>query len=758
MVTGVKLLMNLKMKKIYSYMVAAVATIAAISCTQELDTQRVSDTSFFTAFAEGAETKTVKNGKQSLWSEGDQIWVLNGQKGDDNDYSWKKSYTTSSDATSEAVFDEDQEYEMTGSTFFAVYPASAATNATWEGQGKDVKHVELKKVQTAIVGSFDPEAHIAVAQTTDNTLSFKNAVSLLKFQVKTPGVKTVTISSNNDETRELLAGLCSISASGDVTGWTNKIDENTFEAENWVELSAGEGEFEVEKDYYIAVFPVTLAKGFTVEFSYGGSKQKVKSHNGKLELLRNGVLNLGTIEHDSHHAWAVAGTFNNWNVFATPMTLEGDFYVARGVTGLAYGTPDAGKTESTTGIKFVENGETWRGGEGKAVAGVWSYVWGDGSNIYIEGADSATEYDIYLNLDEGDYGKFVIVPAGETMPEDNFNVEYWAVAGEFNGWNITDDKMTLVDDWYVLENISIAAGGQFKMCADGSWDINRGAEGEADGVVVENDVVTKAVSGGMNFAVSESGSYDLYINKTATKIKVVKVGDYVDPTPDPEPDPTPDPEPEPEPEPEISLYLKPNQNWKSKSGRYVAYCWIKDGVSEWKEAKAENNGIIEFSIPDKYPNVIFCCLKSDTQNDFNNKYYQTKDLTVTADKCYVVHANQQDKPEGDWFDVSEAGKILYLSTGNSWYQGNERFAAYFFNNSTGKNEWVDMKTVVTKLYYVVAKDYPNIIFCRMNKSATANNWNNKWDQTDDLTIPSNNNTYTITSSSNGKGKGSWSLK
>ena len=189
--------MNLKMKKIYSYMVAAVATVAAISCTQELDNQRVTDTSVFTAFADGADTKTVKNGKQSLWSEGDQIWVLNGQKGDDNDYSWKKSYTTSSDATNEAVFNEDQDYEMTGNPFFAVYPASAADKATWAGQGNEVKHVELKKVQTATPDSFDPEAHIAVAQTTDNTLSFKNAVSLLKFQVASPGVKSVTFYSNN---------------------------------------------------------------------------------------------------------------------------------------------------------------------------------------------------------------------------------------------------------------------------------------------------------------------------------------------------------------------------------------------------------------------------------------------------------------------------------------------------------------------------------------------------------------------------------
>ena len=409
MVTGVKLLMNLKMKKIYSYMVAAVATVAAISCTQELDNQRVTDTSVFTAFADGADTKTVKEGKQSLWSEGDQIWVLNGQKGDDNDYSWKKSYTTSSDATNEAVFNEDQEYEMTGNAFFAVYPASAADKATWAGQGNEVKHVELKKVQTATPDSFDPEAHIAVAQTTDNTLSFKNAVSLLKFQVASPGVKSVTFYSNNKEKRELLTGLCSISADGNVTAWTNKIDESTQEAENWVELSADHGEFQTGTDYYFSVFPVTLAKGFTVEFSYDGdNKQTIKSYNSELTLSRNGVLDLGVIEHDAH-PFSIAGTFNNWNTLANPMVYENALYVAKGVTDLS---------SSSTGFKFVVNGEIWRGAKGEVAAGTWDYVWGDnGQNIYVNGATPETAYDIYLTLSEGDYGMFVVVPAGEPMPK-----------------------------------------------------------------------------------------------------------------------------------------------------------------------------------------------------------------------------------------------------------------------------------------------------------------------------------------------------
>ena len=57
----------------------------------------------------------------------------------------------------------------------------------------------------------------------------------------------------------------------------------------------------------------------------------------------------------------------------------------------------------------------------------------------------------------------------------------------------------------------------------------------------------------------------------------------------------------------------------------------------------------------------------------------------------------------------------------------------------------------------IPKGYSNIIFCRMNPSASANNWNNKWNQSSDLTIPTNgNNLYTVSEGAWDKGGGSWS--
>ena len=103
---------------------------------------------------------------------------------------------------------------------------------------------------------------------------------------------------------------------------------------------------------------------------------------------------------------------------------------------------------------------------------------------------------------------------------------------------------------------------------------------------------------------------------------------------------------------------------------------------------------------------------------------------------------------------------LYLTPNANWKQSNARFAAYFFDNG---ETWVGMTKVAgeTDLYEVTIptdKKYPKVIFCRMNPSAAANNWNNKWNQTADLVIPTDGkNHYTVKAGTWDKGGGTWSI-
>ena len=115
-----------------------------------------------------------------------------------------------------------------------------------------------------------------------------------------------------------------------------------------------------------------------------------------------------------------------------------------------------------------------------------------------------------------------------------------------------------------------------------------------------------------------------------------------------------------------------------------------------------------------------------------------------------------------WGDIPEgqraaANNTLYLTPNSNWVQGNARFAAYFWNNSG--NTWVDMTLVAgkTDFYQCTAPSgYPNVIFCRMNPGTTGNDWANKWDQTVDLTVPTDGkNHFTVSDGAWNNASGSW---
>ena len=104
-----------------------------------------------------------------------------------------------------------------------------------------------------------------------------------------------------------------------------------------------------------------------------------------------------------------------------------------------------------------------------------------------------------------------------------------------------------------------------------------------------------------------------------------------------------------------------------------------------------------------------------------------------------------------------AGTVFYLKPNSNWTQAGARFAIYFFGSG---ESWVSMTKDAESGYYTAAapkSGFTNLIFCRMNPSATANNWNNKWNQTADLTWDGTNNLYTVKSGTWDKGGGTWSF-
>lgn len=84
------------------------------------------------------------------------------------------------------------------------------------------------------------------------------------------------------------------------------------------------------------------------------------------------------------------------------------------------------------------------------------------------------------------------------------------------------------------------------------------------------------------------------------------------------------------------------------------------------------------------------------------------------------------------------GTTLYLEPDENWLSDGARFAAYYFEGS--EYGWVDCVDTNNDGMYecVIPEGYTNVIFCRMNPATTENNWDNKWNQTVDLTIGEGN--------------------
>ena len=196
------------------------------------------------------------------------------------------------------------------------------------------------------------------------------------------------------------------------------------------------------------------------------------------------------------------------------------------------------------------------------------------------------------------------------------------------------------------------------------------------------------------------------------------------------------------------IFFKPNNNWKSDGARFAA--WFNG--DKWKDLN-KNGDVYSCEIPSGATEVIFCRMDpKKATNNWNNKWNQTGHLTLTTENLYTLN-------EGEW------GNKLYLKPNSNWFQkdGNKkdpRFAAYFFNSGSDY-AWVSMGNPVDGVYScdIPAKVYKNVIFCRMNGGNETNDWNNKYNQSSDLEVPTDGKTlYTVKDGTWDNGGGSWSVK
>lgn len=159
-----------------------------VSCAEEMHSPEVSGpqgVASYVAYADGTDVKAVLDGNVSKWKGEESIQII-GKKGT---YRFAASVSGTSGS---ATFNYTGEGTYNETEVMAVYPyASGGYAGNFDKM--TVTNVAIPSEQTAVAGSYDPSAAVAVAYTTDDKLKFKNAHSLLKFTMGSDGVKNVTI-------------------------------------------------------------------------------------------------------------------------------------------------------------------------------------------------------------------------------------------------------------------------------------------------------------------------------------------------------------------------------------------------------------------------------------------------------------------------------------------------------------------------------------------------------------------------------------
>ena len=270
---------RMKMKKYIQSMMAFAAIVSFASCSSEDNNTTIENESAvkvmtFTATQEGneASTRAILSGTNIHWESEDEISLL---------YSSENKQFTLTDGAGSTSGKFSGEAEQSTS-YTAVYPYQSEATLS----GTSVEKVTLKATQNATANSFDKEAALMIAEGGDgNTLNFKNVVGYVKVK---PTFNCTRIDLKAFDNSAVLAGTGTVS----YNNGEPKLDLSNAETKN--DAITLTGDIKAGNYYYIAVPPVTLKAGWTIEFT-AKDNGKLYSRKGTnpITFTRNKVTDLG---------------------------------------------------------------------------------------------------------------------------------------------------------------------------------------------------------------------------------------------------------------------------------------------------------------------------------------------------------------------------------------------------------------------------------------------------------------------------------
>lgn len=326
----------------------------------------------------------------------------------------------------------------------------------------------------------------------------------------------------------------------------------------------------------------------------------------------------------------------------------------------------------------------------------------------------------------------------------------WQVVGGFQGWDTANGTKFTLNSKYtasmdVVEyqaTVELLCGQEFKIIKGADWDSFKDVE--VVGAALESQITVPEkgdARGGSNIVVNKAAKFTFYVQIGETTQIVIPEGQAIENPVDLD-----------DPELIKTVYFKAPANWGTsvKAHYYDDY----GNTTEWPGVAMTNINANLYSIDYNttyYNHIIFT--EGDNQTD---KFVSPTDENV----CYVYGkgwypANTEVEPDAPAVDK------LFLKPNSNWVQGNAWFAAYIWDPSGAT--WIKMTDSDSDGVYEMDKPdatkYTKVIFCRMNPDKTALDWSSKWDQTVDLTIPTDGkNLFTVNSGQWNNATGTWSTK
>ena len=438
------------MKKLSVFAVAALA-LAFASCTQEMDFTP-SDPSLTVLTATHLSTRSALEQTLGgtlpstiLWDAPDQIMV---------GYAGTALSTFVSDNTTPASEADFTGHLPEGSgPLYSIYPVNEGNAVSADG----VFTVTFKGEQTAVEGSYDPEAFPSVAVSDTKELSFQNICGLLVLKVGYDDVTGISLSG-------AAAGdvFCGGAMTVELEGGVPVVKGGTEDLTEIVLNAPGAGVFSTDKTYYMAVPPCSLPGGAVFTLARESGETVSVSIDGPLSVERSKVYEVKTLEAEvvtvpeyvdlglpSGVKWAT------FNVGATKPEEYGDYFAW-------------GETEPYYKDGYAQsNSPEWK--EGKSDGYDWSsYTFGTSSSgpfsKYVTDSsygtvDNKTVLDLEDDAAHVNWGGSWRMPTDEEWKEliDNCT---WTWTSDYNGTGVAGRIVTSNITGYTDKSIFLPAAGR----------------------------------------------------------------------------------------------------------------------------------------------------------------------------------------------------------------------------------------------------------------------------------------------------------